>query len=662
MISNAQIHFNDSGTPVADNFDDVYFSNDDGLAESNYVFFEQNNLPERFESHPRRHFVIAETGFGTGLNFLNSWRRFQQRTPTSNLERLYFISFEKYPIKLEDLRQALKAWPSLSDLSEQLCEKYPLALQGCHRLEFENGKVILDLWFGDVQTSMPQIAYKECGLVDAWYLDGFAPSKNPDMWQQSLFDSMAHLSQSQATFATFTAAGFVRRGLQQAGFECKKVKGYGRKREMVVGQLANATAHQTTPAYFQQNKGSLENIAIIGGGIATSCLMYNLAKRGVKTTLFCEDSMLAQGASHNRQGAVYPNLQGEFGIPSEFYAHSFLYALRFYQTLANQNYQFAHQWCGVLLQSVTDAKKQQHHKIAASSLYPHQLIKPVSATQAQEIANIDTPYGGLFIEQGGWVSPPELTQAVYDAANDLVAPNSTHFNTCIEKLERKQDGWYLKSKDAEFGPFSEIFVCAGEHSDRFEQTKDIGIHGVRGQVSHIEAGDISQRLSTVICHKGYFTPSQSGEHCMGATFDKHSKSRDVTEQDNITNREQLSQFYKDTEFDKSLGQVKSAKAAVRCCFNDHTPMIGQVQDKADIIQAYQNIGKGKFYDFAEQEYPHEGLHIVTGFGARGLCTAPMVTEHLVASLFDEPLPYSERVHEALHPSRLYIRNLIRNKI
>jgi len=661
MISNAQIHFNDAGTPVADNFDDVYFSNDDGLAESDYVFFEQNNLPERFENHPRPHFVIAETGFGTGLNFLNSWRRFQQKTEHASVERLYFISFEKYPIKLADLRQALQAWPTLTSLSEQLCEKYPMALQGCHRLEFDNGKVILDLWFGDVQASLPQISYKEKGLVDAWYLDGFAPSKNPDMWQQPLFDAMAHLSQSKATFATFTAAGFVRRGLQQAGFECKKVKGYGRKREMVVGRLEHATTNHTTPLYFQQNKAALEHVAVIGGGIASSCLIYHLAKRGVATTLFCEDNALAQGASHNRQGAVYPNLQSEFGIPSEFYAHSFLYALRFYQTLANQGYQFAHQWCGVLLQSVTAAKQQQHQKIATSSLYPEQLIRPVTEKQAQNIANIDTPYGGLFIEQGGWVSPPELTQAVYDAAHDLT-PHTTQFNAYIEKLEHTQDGWYLTSKDKTYGPFSDVFVCAGEHSDRFEQTSDIGIHGVRGQVSHIEAGEASEKLSTVICHKGYFTPSENGEHCMGATFEKHSKSRAVTEQDNVINREQVSQYYDGTEFDKSLGQVKSAKAAVRCCFNDHTPMVGQVQDKDDIIQAYQNISKGKFYDYSEQKYPHKGLHIVTGFGARGLCTAPMVTEHLVASLLDEPVPFSERVHEALHPARLYIRDLIRNKI
>ncbi|MDK1286013.1 bifunctional tRNA (5-methylaminomethyl-2-thiouridine)(34)-methyltransferase MnmD/FAD-dependent 5-carboxymethylaminomethyl-2-thiouridine(34) oxidoreductase MnmC [Pseudoalteromonas umbrosa] len=660
MISNAQIHFNDSGTPVADNFDDVYFSNDDGLAESNYVFFEQNELQTRLTNHPRKHFVIAETGFGTGLNFLNTWARFKQAESLA-AERLYFMSFEKYPIKLDDLKLALKAWPGLTSLSEQLCEQYPLALQGCHRLEFEQGRVILDLWFGDVQDSMPQIAYQSKGIVDAWYLDGFAPSKNPDMWQQSLFDSMAHLSQKDATFATFTAAGFVRRGLQSAGFECKKVKGYGRKREMVVGKLNTTTEQATTPLYYQQNQAELSNVAIIGGGIASSCLQYHLAKRGIKTKLFCEDAAHAQGASHNLQGAVYPNLQSEFGIPSEFYAHSFLYARRFYDQLLNAGYHFDHQWCGVLLQSINDSKKTQHSKVSQSKIFPKQLIKAVDQNEAQEIANIDTPYGGLFIELGGWVSPPELTKAVFNAAQDLQA-SQCHFNTHVEKLDKKEDGWYLTTNEGQFGPFSDVFICAGEHSDRFEQTKDIGIHGVRGQVSHINEGDASSKLATVLCHKGYFTPSHNGLHCMGATFEKHSKSREVTEQDNITNREQLAGFYQGTDFDKSLGSIESAKAAVRCCFNDHTPMIGQVQDKHDLLQAYENIKRGKFYDFKAQNLPHEGLHVVTGFGARGLCTAPLVTEHLVASLTQEPLPFSERVHEALHPARLVIRDMIRNKI
>ena len=181
MIKNAHIHFNHLGTPVADQFDDVYFSNDDGLAESHYVFYQQNHIPQRLQNHDRNHFAIAETGFGTGLNFLNTWQHFAAHLDRQHAEqevqnqpdhsgkksvtRLHFISFEKFPIKRDDLAQALKAWPSLSKYSEQLITQYPINLAGCHRLEFAGGKLILDLYFGDVQDSIDAMSYPSEGLL-----------------------------------------------------------------------------------------------------------------------------------------------------------------------------------------------------------------------------------------------------------------------------------------------------------------------------------------------------------------------------------------------------------------------------------------------------------------------------------------------------------------
>ena len=661
MIKNAQIHFNEMGTPVADNFDDVYFSNDDGLAESHYVFFTQNNIAERLQNHDQPHFTIAETGFGTGLNFLNVWHHFKQRPVGSTVQKLHFISFEKYPIKQNELIKALATWPSLKAQASALCQQYPIALAGCHRLEFENGQVILDLWFGDVHQSLPQISYQSQGIVDAWFLDGFAPSKNPDMWQQSLFNAMADLSRDQATFATFTAAGFVRRGLQEAGFSCKKVKGYGRKREMIVGQLSAANPNETTPAFYHNDPRALSSIAIIGGGVASSCLQFHLAKRGKAVSLFCQDNALAKGASHNRQGAVYPHLQADHAPPSELYAHAYLYAKRFYQHIDSLGFHFDHDWCGVLLQACNEAKIAQQQNLVAKNNWPAALIKAVSQNEASEIAGVHLPYGGLFIDSAGWVDPVGLTHAIHDAAQQIIA-SQTHFDTDIDRLEKTASGWYLYAQDEKFGPFSDVFVCGGEQTDRFEQTKNINLHGVRGQVSHIAQGQESSQLKTVLCHKGYFTPSLKGEHAMGATFDKHTKSRAVKMEDNLLNHAQLMKFYSKSDFALSLGDINSAKAAVRCCFNDHMPMLGQVPEQSDLCHAYKNLSKGKSYDFELPSMPYEGLHVITGFGARGLCSAPLTTEHLVASLFNEPRPLSERTHQIIHPNRFTIRDIIRNKI
>ncbi|BDF93680.1 bifunctional tRNA (5-methylaminomethyl-2-thiouridine)(34)-methyltransferase MnmD/FAD-dependent 5-carboxymethylaminomethyl-2-thiouridine(34) oxidoreductase MnmC [Pseudoalteromonas haloplanktis] len=672
MIKNADIHFNHLGTPVANNFDDVYFSNDDGLAESNYVFYQQNDIPRRLQNHDRSHFVIAETGFGTGLNFLNTWLQFKTHLANrqhdenkvqnqQNVNRLYFISFEKYPIKKSDLATALQAWPELALLSKQLLQNYPINLAGCHRLEFDNGCVVLDLYFGDVQESINNMAYNQLGLIDAWYLDGFAPSKNPDMWQQSLFQRMVDISRNNATLATFTAAGFVRRGLIAAGFEVQKAKGYGRKREMLTGKLAQANSTHSAPPYFANQASQLTNVAVIGGGIASSAALYSLAKRGIKSQLFCQDSQLAMGASHNVQGAVYPHLQAKNSPHSEFFAHSFLYAKRLYQQLTTNGYSFDHQWCGVLQHAVKQPLAERHLNIETKQLWPNALMHSVTPEQADEIAGVESGYAGVYFPLAGWVNPPQLVNALFEQARAL-SDIQSHFNCDIDTLEKTPNGWILKSEQAQFGPFSDVIICAGEHSDRFTQTKALPIVGVRGQVSHVQASEASKKLKTVLCHKGYFTPAYLGKHCMGATFEKNSKSREVTEQDNVKNRDQLLNFYGHCEFATSLGEINSAKAAVRCSFIDHLPMAGEWAEQTDYVTAFANLRLGKRYQYQPLQQPQQGLHILTGFGARGLCSAPLAAEHLIAHLNNEPSPLSERVSQAIHPARFLVRDLIRNKI
>ncbi|GAB0110340.1 bifunctional tRNA (5-methylaminomethyl-2-thiouridine)(34)-methyltransferase MnmD/FAD-dependent 5-carboxymethylaminomethyl-2-thiouridine(34) oxidoreductase MnmC [Pseudoalteromonas distincta] len=669
MIKNAQIHFNHLGTPVADNFDDVYFSDDDGLAESHYVFYKQNNIDARLQNHDQSHFVIAETGFGTGLNFLNALQCFtdhlkQAQVQTDcekSVKRLHFISFEKYPLKASDLKQALKAWPTLTPLSEQLLEQYPLNLAGCHRLEFNNGQVLLDLYFGDVLDSINTMSFAKSGVVDAWFLDGFAPSKNPDMWQQSVFNSIVDISRNNATLATFTAAGFVRRGLIEAGFNVQKVKGFGRKREMIIGHLAKANAKQSAPAYFNQDSSSLQRVAVIGGGIASSCILYSLAKRGIKSTLLCQDERPAMGASHNVQGAIYPHLQAKNSPHSELFAHSFLYAKRLYNNLLSSGFNFDYDWCGVLQHAVKKPLADKHENLAQKQLWPTQLMRNVTAEQGDEIAGIETGYSGVFFEQGGWVNPPQLVNAMLSAAHSI-NPFKSVFNYNIKQLKKTDSGWFLLTNDEQLGPFSDVIICAGEHSDAFEQTKALPIVGVRGQVSHIEASEQSRKLKTVLCHKGYFTPAYLDRHCMGATFEKNTKSRQVTEQDNLTNKEQLLNFYDQSEFASTLGDITSAKAAVRCTFIDHLPMAGQWCEKSDYTMAFANLRLGKRYQYEKLNKPQQGLHIFTGFGARALCSAPLSAEHLISCLNNEPRPLSERVSQAIHPARFIVRDLIRNKI
>lgn len=240
LIQHAEINWSDQSEPFSALFGDVYFNTEHGFNESLYVFIEGNNLAQRWRDCTAPFFCIAETGFGTGLNFLVTclqFQKFRQAQPTAQLKHLHFTSFEKYPLNIQDLKSALQRWPLLSEFSKALIAQYPLPLIGCHRITLDQFNIRLDLWFGDVSSSLPMLYCCDSGQFDCWYLDGFAPSKNPDMWSDSLFTEIAKTCKASATLATFTAAGFVRRGLQSAGFTIQKRKGYGKKREMLHGQL-----------------------------------------------------------------------------------------------------------------------------------------------------------------------------------------------------------------------------------------------------------------------------------------------------------------------------------------------------------------------------------------------------------------------------------------
>lgn len=234
-IQHAQLHWDEQGQPLSSTHDDVYFSLLSGLEETRYVFLQHNRLGERFAALQSGDcMTVGETGFGTGLNFLCCWQLFEQQAPAG--AELHFISVEKFPLHAADLQQALALWPQLQDYSQQLQQVYESIRPGRQTLELADGRVRLTLLVGEASEQLAQLDEQ----VDAWFLDGFAPAKNPDMWTDELFGLLARLSAPEATLATFTSAGFVRRGLQATGFVMQRNKGFGFKRQMLSGQLASS--------------------------------------------------------------------------------------------------------------------------------------------------------------------------------------------------------------------------------------------------------------------------------------------------------------------------------------------------------------------------------------------------------------------------------------
>lgn len=500
-IQPANLEFNAEGTPVSRDFDDVYFSNDNGLEETRYVFLEGNHLSTRFPEHPRRLFVVAESGFGTGLNFLTLWQAFdcfRAAYPEATLQRLHFISFEKFPLTAHDLRLAHQRWPELAHWAEQLQTQWPPAIGGCHRLILDDGRVTLDLWLGDINDLTDKLDDSMNQKVDAWFLDGFAPAKNPDMWSPHLFSAMARLARPGATLATFTSAGFVRRGLQEAGFTMRKTKGFGRKRDMLVGVMEQDLAIGAGP-WFARRASTSREVAIVGGGIASALLSLALLHRGWQVTLYCADEAPATGASGNRQGALYPLLSSHDPALFQFFPAAFTFARRLYDSLPVA---FDHDWCGVT-QLGWDEKSQQKITQMLSLGLPEDIAHAVTAQQVAETAGVDTGCGGIQYPLGGWLCPAELTSAAIALGRSRGL--TVHYAHKVQSLNRTAH-WKLRFADGKEAQHASVVLANGHHITQFTQTASLPVYPVGGQVSHIPTAPELSKLRQVLCYDGYLTP------------------------------------------------------------------------------------------------------------------------------------------------------------
>ncbi|MEE3129150.1 MAG: bifunctional tRNA (5-methylaminomethyl-2-thiouridine)(34)-methyltransferase MnmD/FAD-dependent 5-carboxymethylaminomethyl-2-thiouridine(34) oxidoreductase MnmC [Pseudomonadota bacterium] len=680
----AQVHFNESGTPVADHFDDVYFSNDSGIDETQHVFVAGNDLAERWQQWRNPTFVIAETGFGTGLNFLVAMRAFNEfraANPDHPLKRLYFITTEKFPLPQQDMQRALEAFPALKDEAQALASLYPMGLEGCHRLHFDNHSTTLDLWIGDVHELLPQWHSPVNGLIDAWFLDGFAPSKNPDMWTDALFSQMARLSKTGTTFGTFTAAGIVKRGLAGVGFTIKKRNGFGRKRDMLTGVFnqdnENVQHKLRLPAgpYYRYADDSLDKtskVAVVGSGLAAATACLALVKRGISTTLYFDGDTLASGASGNPQGGFYPQLHSEASIASRIQAHSFLYARQAYDhTVEHAKVcglaDVAHDFCGVIQLSFNDKVAERQNKLAAADVWPEALIKPVNSKEVSDIANLALPYSGLYIGLGGWISPPQLVAAMIEEALQSgkleLKPNHTYVSHEAVETTKQQVRIRFNLDSAENEEVitaDHLILALGAGAVNASDFNSLSLRPVRGQVEAIPTQMPIEQLNTVLCHKGYMTPVFEGRHALGSTYVKNDLSTDARSDETEMNLATHEQALANTDIVQALQHDGKARAATRLGSPDHQPVVGALHNFDSLKEHYTMLGVGKPLTSAPV-LPSSVVSTLTCLGSRGLTTAPLMAEVLVSSLCKEPLPLSNDLLNAVNTSRFMTREAIRSQ-
>jgi tRNA 5-methylaminomethyl-2-thiouridine biosynthesis bifunctional protein len=655
-IQHAQLDWDENGNPISRAFADVYFSNESGLDETRHVFLTQNDLQQRFAALPANgRLVIGETGFGTGLNFLCAWQLFEAcATPGA---RLQFVSVEKFPLNRVDLERALMLWPELKAFADQLLEQYVAIHEGFQRLVFDGGRVTLTLLIGDALQMLPQLD----GQIDAWFLDGFAPSKNPEMWTPELFAELARLAAPGSTIGTFTSTGWVRRALNAAGFKMKRVPGIGHKWEVLKGAFIGWPQDVPSPSaakpWFARPELAVKErkALVIGAGLAGCATAASLAARGWEVSLLERHGDLAQEASGNPQGVLYLKLSAHGTALSQLILSGFGHTRRLLERLDR-----GVDWsdCGVL-QLAFDEKEQKRQGELAEAFSPD-LLHELNRSEAEGRAGVALNSGGLFYPEGGWVHPPALCRYQAGQANIRLMPHND-----VVELRRDGENWQAWDGERLLDSAPVVVLAGATEVKRFPASAELALKRIRGQITQLSETPLSQALSTVVCAEGYVAPGRSGEHTLGASFNFKSDDLTPSTAEHLGNLALLREISEDlTERLGANGlpaEQLQGRAAFRCTSPDYLPIVGPLADKEAFLETYAVLRKDA-RQVPQIECPWlDGLYVNSGHGSRGLITAPLSGELIAAWLDNEPLPLPRTVAEACHPNRFVLRGLIRGK-
>lgn len=655
ILHPAELAWTPTGEPYSQQFADIYFMPDQGIAESQHVFLQPNQLPQRFAQAPLdRAFVVAELGFGSGLNCLLTW---QACAPAFTVRRpLVYLAIEKHPLRVNDLARILRLWPHLAPLSERLLAHYPPLIAGCHYLPLVPGQLIVQLWLGEASELFTQWETAEDIGVDSWFLDGFAPAKNPDLWTTTLYQQMARFSRPQARFSTFTAAGHVRRGLQAVGFNVEKIAGFGNKRDMLCGTWPATTAHPSTQAPWLTRPAAPRtqhrHAIIIGAGLAGCHCAYQLSQQGWASTVLEQADTAAAGASGNRQGIDYPLLNRAWSdIALQFSLHGFGLAQQIQHSLQHAGYHFAQASCGVLQLALDATDAQRLHHIADQLPLPPDFVRWLSAATIQAQWGLTVTHGGLFFSSAGWLSPPAYCAALLQAATQ----STVVYGQQVAQLQRVNHEWYAVDANGHCLAHAPAVILANAHAAT-ALLPHLPLIPLRGQVSYPPATPVSANLKIVLCHQGYVTPALEGVHCVGASYALNVTTTTVQAADNLDNAKRLAQLSASLAAELPVTAHTPARASIRCATPDHLPLIGAVPEYAHFMTTYADLAHGRSYRHYSPPQT-SGLYLSVGHGSRGLLSTPLAAQIITAQLTQQPTVLPVKLLHAIAPQRFWVRQL-----
>ncbi|NEZ02848.1 bifunctional tRNA (5-methylaminomethyl-2-thiouridine)(34)-methyltransferase MnmD/FAD-dependent 5-carboxymethylaminomethyl-2-thiouridine(34) oxidoreductase MnmC [Wenzhouxiangella sp. XN201] len=592
-----------AGTPFARDYGDSYFMPGRGREESRVVFIEGNGLPARFAALPSEAaFIIGETGFGTGLNCLLAAQCFLEHAPHDATLQLY--SAERHPLTRQDLATALALWPELGALGKALLEAWPPPAPGFHRIRLAP-RVELTLMFGDAALLWPQGPKR----VDAWFLDGFAPARNPQLWTAELLGTLARHSCPGATAATFTAAGQVRRDLDEAGFQVERRPGFGGKRHRLVAQM---------PGEWRPRRRRRGSALVVGAGLAGATTARALAERGWQVRVL--DPALSAPAPAALNAVLYATASHHLNAQNRFYLGAFLHAQRWLERLGFPRNEDDGRLEGVIQHLVDPRVARKTCRAVDSGTWPREMLAPLG----EALVRFE---GAGYLRPGNWcrflLDHPDISTTVARASS---ISRDLPVGVVLGSGDRLE-------ADA-------VVVCTAGATDQFDGMNWLPLRTVRGQVTFCRATKASLQWREAHCHTGYVTPAFEGVHCIGATFDRQRQSAVV---DPVDDQHNLAELERNVPaLWQGLGgsriEVVGQHAGLRCQSGDWLPLVGPLPDPST--------------------NPHtlnERVWLNVAHGSRGLTHTPLCADLIADQLSGHPVATDTGVVASLAPERFIER-------
>ena len=567
------------GVPYSEAYGDVYHSAAGGPAQAEHVFLKGNSLPARWAGRER--FVILETGFGFGLNFLVTWRAW--RRDPARCARLHYVAIEKHPFSLQDLRTLHERYPELRAEAAELHAHWPMLVPGGHRAELDGGKVVLTVFFSDIKVA------RDLRLAaDAFYLDGFAPAKNPDMWSPQLLRALSRLAAPGATAATWSVASSVRTSLEMTGFAVEKRDGFGHKKEMLVARNLRADSrHLPSP---------VRKATVVGAGVAGAAVCERLCARGWEVDLYERHAEPAQEASGNHAGSFHPIVTPDDSLFARLTRAGFLFSASYWKRFSRIRWDP----CGVL-QLARDAREEASQRASVAALaLPPEYAQYVTREEASAHAGVAVAAPGLWFPEGGWIQPRSLVEAQLEA--------------CGSRLKR-----FFRKTLSVLPDVPVVVLANSAEAPKLQDIRHLRMRRVRGQVSHVAAEQIDAP-HVVVLRGGMILPPVGGICVVGASFDIDDYDPAPRAESDAGNLERLRRILP-LEQDP---RVFESRVAFRAVTPDRVPVVGK-------------LGDGVYGAFA--------------YGSRGLIWAALAAELIACELEGEPLPLEGKLADAMHPQR-----------